>query len=201
MSSGSCPQRCVCWRQAGGLPLPDAPISRRAGSIIRELSPLLPELLPGLMFTGTQRLSGSNLRAAVCAVSVQRTRLAVVELLNPSVVCQRGKCARPRSQALREPHVAELTLPSRCAGEMFVRKLISRVAARIAQESLGQDEREFTVGGRAAAVRPAYLLGQQAAALGVGSPFAGILPDLLLPPTAAEMMSYPGGNIQPEGRW
>ena len=97
--------------------------------------------------------------------------------------------------------VAELTLLSRCAGESFVRKLISRVAARIAQESLGQEEREFTVGGRAAAVRPAYLLGQQAAALGVGSPFAGILPDLLLPPTAAEMMSYPSSTIQREGQW
>jgi len=97
--------------------------------------------------------------------------------------------------------LTELTLPIRCAGELFVRKLISRVAARIAQESLGQDERNYTVGGRAAVVRPAYLLGQQAAALGVGSPFAGILPDLLLPPTAAEMMSYPGSTVQPEGRW
>ena len=91
----------------------------------------------------------------------------------------------------------KLSLPSRCAGELFVRKLISRVAARIAQESLGQDERDMAAGGRAATVRPAYLLGQQAAALGVGSPFAGILPDLLLPPTAAELMSYPSSTIRP----
>ena len=90
-----------------------------------------------------------------------------------------------------------LTLPSCCAGELFVRKLISRVAARIAQESLGQDERDMTAGGGATAVRPAYLFGQQAAALGVGSPFAGILPDLLLPPTAAELMSYPSSTMQP----
>jgi hypothetical protein len=74
---------------------------------------------------------------------------------------------------------------------MFLRKLVSRVAARVAQESLGQEERELAGGGRWAPTRPTFSLGQQDAALGVGGPLSGVLPDLLLPPTAAEMMSYP----------
>ncbi len=32
--------------------MPDAPAGRRAAIVARELTPLLPELLPGLMFTG-----------------------------------------------------------------------------------------------------------------------------------------------------
>ena len=88
-----------------------------------------------------------------------------------------------------------MTLQDSGAGELLVRKLVSRVAARIAQESLGQDEREMAAGGRTAAVRPTFLLGQQQdAALGVGSPLSGLLPDLLLPPTAAELMSYPSSS-------
>lgn len=38
--------------QAGGLPLPDATAGRRASILVRELAPLVPELMPGVMYTG-----------------------------------------------------------------------------------------------------------------------------------------------------
>ena len=80
-----------------------------------------------------------------------------------------------------------------------MRKLVSRVAARIAQESLGLEERELASGGRSIPRTATFSLGQHDAALGVGGPLSGVLPDLLLPPTAAEMMSYPTTNSSRAG--
>ena len=40
--------------QAGGLPLPDATAGRRASILVRELAPLVPELMPGVLYTGAQ---------------------------------------------------------------------------------------------------------------------------------------------------
>ena len=70
-----------------------------------------------------------------------------------------------------------------CAGELFVRKLASRVAARVAQESLGSGPvTAAPVQGAVFVPSPSFMAGQESA--GVGStrgPLAGLLPDWLLP--------------------
>ena len=100
MSCDVCFQERVCWRQAGGLPLPDAPVSRRAGGIIRELAPLLPELLPGLMYTGMQG-------QPVCIYKLLAAAFALLckashELMLTAQLAWCAPCA-PNQQALREP--------------------------------------------------------------------------------------------------
>ena len=86
-------------------------------------------------------------------------------------------------EAVFAPCTPAFTLHNCSAAELFLRKLVSRVAARIAQESLGRDERELAAGGSAATATSSFYMGQQDAALGVASsPLAGILPDLFLPP-------------------
>ena len=47
--------------QAGELPLPDATASRRTSILVRELAPLVPELMPGVLYTGACPLSGGSL--------------------------------------------------------------------------------------------------------------------------------------------
>lgn len=69
------------------------------------------------------------------------------------------------------------------AGELFVRKLASRVAARVAQDSLGSDPLAGVPGQSSTAFSPSpsYMAGRGSAGVGARGPLAGLLPDWLLP--------------------
>lgn len=65
-----------------------------------------------------------------------------------------------------------------------MRKLASRVAARVAQESLGSGPGAAVPGEASSAFSPApsfMVSGQESAGLGSRGPLAGLLPDWLLP--------------------